>query len=312
MKITTDTIFQVSGAMLICAVAIALCFGLLSGSMQIAPLVLVVALVHLLPAALLFSLLAWLNRINLFSCVASGVLIASVPAGILTFPMSISGSSFNAWSGGRPTVVNGMPTLAGWIDYVQLLGVFGAIGAAAGGLFWLLIKNRFVASSSDKNRSVRNSEESSFSSWWMPIIAALMIAGVFISPSMTKDRSCHNVLRDGRNFAAPSLNAELAISRDEWRDLEAFYEQFATSNGLDFKSVIDHFDGSVSTLYLSMCSEPGLVIKSNKQHWEHLGGGPVPDRGVSVTIFSLEEEIDWIPISRRLFSALEQRWPGQI
>jgi len=312
MKIDAAAVLRVAGALLMSAVAVAIVLSSIFGSLRMAPIVLMVALVHLVPAAILFCLLAWLGRINLFSCIASGALFAAVPIGIWTFPLSFSDSSFNAWSGGRQTVIDGVPTLAGWLDYGQFLLLFIGIGAVAGVFFWFLIKHRFSANSPDTFQSDRKSKGQSFSSWWMPIISMLMIAGVFLSPALTKDRSCHNLFRDGRTSASPSLTGELIITKDEWRDLERFYGQFAQAHDLNFKGDLDDSDEVVSTLSLSMCSEPGLVIKSNKQHWAHLGGGPVPGRGVSVAVFSLNEEIDWIPISRRLFSALDHRWPGQI
>ncbi len=310
MKIDAAAVLRVAGALLMSAVAIAIVLSIFSGSLRLAPLVLMVALVHLFPAAILFCLLAWLGRISLVSCIASGALVAAVPIGIWTFPLSFSDSSFNAWSEAVRRLSTGFRRLR----MARLWSVPPFLYRDRRNCWSLfLVSGRSLQAEMPIDLEIRkDASEGSFPSWLLPVFSALLIAGIVISPILTRDRSCHNVLRDGRTSASPALNAELTVSRDEWRNLESLYKRFALENGLEFRGSIDERPDVVSVLSLSMCSEPGFVIWSHKQHWHSRGGGPVPGRGVSVAVFLLEPEIEWIPLGQKFIEELSDHWPGQV
>jgi len=294
---------------------IAVAFGVISRSSQVATIVLAVALAHLVPAALLYGLLAWRKNVNLISCLVSGFLIGALPIGFWTFPLRYPDLKTNAWVGGTQTMADGVPTLAGWLQYGGLLLFFGSIGLIGGLIFWKFVRKHHLGPDGRLNVAEHRSQSEKpvlFSWAVLPLCAVLLVGGVFLIPVIKKDRSCHNLFRDGRNHASPELGIDLAISKDSWEDLRRFFEDFSSKNNLDFRGSIDDSHSSVSVLSLSMCKEPGFSVRSNEQYWTHRGGGPIPGRGTSIAVFSLHEDINWIPIARKLVDALDEQWPSKV
>lgn len=78
----------------------------------------------------LFLILRSTRRVGITSCAVGGFLVGAVPLGVLTLTSMIGLQS--ASTDGKPTVINGVPTLAGWIEYVQGVGFFGLVGIAGG------------------------------------------------------------------------------------------------------------------------------------------------------------------------------------
>jgi hypothetical protein len=81
--------------------------------LTLARTIFIVAVVHVLVLGLpLFRVLCSMGRVGVTSCALGGMLIGALPFGILAlFSMTHLQS---ASSGGRPTVINGVPTSAGW------------------------------------------------------------------------------------------------------------------------------------------------------------------------------------------------------
>lgn len=66
----------------------------------------------------------------------AGFLLAAIPFGLLTFPhLTPNPGEFMAVEGVK-LVVDGVPTLAGWIDYLESVVLFGACGTLASAVFW--------------------------------------------------------------------------------------------------------------------------------------------------------------------------------
>ncbi|TVQ35825.1 MAG: hypothetical protein EA370_08975 [Wenzhouxiangella sp.] len=292
----------VGSALLMSAGLIALVFGAFSRSAQMAALVLVIALIHLVPAAILYVALAWRNKVTVWACLLSGFLIGMLPIGIVTFPLLDRSSTTNAWVGGTQTVVDGVPTLAGWIQYGQMLLFFGAIGVAAGFVFWRLVG----ATPTSNSRSFRLPTTVLLS------VGVVLIGGLLMLPTLIRDRSCHNVLRDGRTSASPVMVIDLSLKRGEWPELKQFFQRFAGMSGLDYRGSIDDSGGAVSVLSLSLCTEPDFTIGVNEQYWHHRGGGIIPGRGLSIAIFSLDEGFEWKPIAESLILEMNETWPTRV
>ncbi len=85
-------------------------------------------------------LLKQIKRVTWCSTVVSGFLIAATPIAIFLWPYGSPGSS--ASSNGVDTMINGVPTLAGWLDYLQAVIFFGGFGLASAFVFWLLSPNK--------------------------------------------------------------------------------------------------------------------------------------------------------------------------
>lgn len=89
-----------------------------------------------LPTALLYRRLKWASPEK---TLAGGFLIGAIPVGIYLWPVDPT-SRVNAWSGSVQTTIDGMPTGAGWVEYLQLLGGFGCLGMIGALAFWLTLK----------------------------------------------------------------------------------------------------------------------------------------------------------------------------
>jgi hypothetical protein len=87
-----------------------------------------------LPVALVYRRLRWTR---LYAAIAGGFFIGSTPAGVMFWPYDSSGQGASV--DGVPTIINGMPTPAGWLQYLELLGTLGAFGAEGGFVFWFVL-----------------------------------------------------------------------------------------------------------------------------------------------------------------------------
>ena len=114
----------------------ALLVGVLSASVEVVTPAFVIALGHAFILGLPLLGIFWRKRwINAFLATLSGFAIGATGIAILTWPLWYQGPT--AWTGGVQTIVDGVPTLAGWLEYLQAVVTFGAFGAAGGFMFWL-------------------------------------------------------------------------------------------------------------------------------------------------------------------------------
>jgi hypothetical protein len=143
-KFRIQRVASVAAAFLFAALATALVMAALWHAAKIAPLVFAftfaIALYHGvffgLPLFLVFRLKGW---INVISCVVSGFAVGAVPAGVLTWPIQHPELRMSASVDGVPTIINGVITAAGWVNYVKPLIYFGSFGALGGFAFWVAL-----------------------------------------------------------------------------------------------------------------------------------------------------------------------------
>jgi hypothetical protein len=106
------------------------------------PVVLVTAAHAVVLGVPAFLLLWYLKRINWFSTTIAGFVLGCIPVGVFAWPLRYAspGSSSAHWSGGHmvQTMVNGVPTFAGWLSWARLVGFFGLLGACGGLAFWFV------------------------------------------------------------------------------------------------------------------------------------------------------------------------------
>lgn len=100
---------------------------------------LVVTIVHALvlglPAVLLFHYKRWSNTA---ATVAVGFVIGALPVGILVWPLR-PGSGISTSGSSGPTVIDGIPTWAGWLEYLVVAGGAGLLGALGALVLWVTL-----------------------------------------------------------------------------------------------------------------------------------------------------------------------------
>lgn len=82
------------------------------------------------------------NVIYWWSSIFAGFILGCIPIGIWTWPLKYPElkTSSSHWDGEKmvQTMIDGVPTMAGWVSYmsgVSFMGLFGAIGGLS---FWLI------------------------------------------------------------------------------------------------------------------------------------------------------------------------------
>lgn len=90
-----------------------------------------------------YFVLLWLKLIRWWSTLGAGFILASVPMAIFTWPLKYPELRTTASVNGVHTMIDGVPTMAGWVQFSQgvlFLGVCGLIAALA---FWLAAPKKF-------------------------------------------------------------------------------------------------------------------------------------------------------------------------
>lgn len=110
-------------------------------ALRLALYVLLIAFAHVLllglPAVLL---MARARAITWAATVLVGFLIGALPTALWSFPLwrIERGLTASDWNGHVmvQTIVNGVPTWAGWLQYLRLASLAGAFGAIGGIAYW--------------------------------------------------------------------------------------------------------------------------------------------------------------------------------
>jgi hypothetical protein len=99
--------------------------------------VLVVAAAHVLLLGLpIYALLYRLNRVHWWSLTAFGFVAGSVPFGAFSWPLWNASPGASSQENGVWTMIDGIPTVDGWIQFGKGLIWFGALGAIGAFSFW--------------------------------------------------------------------------------------------------------------------------------------------------------------------------------
>jgi hypothetical protein len=269
--------------------------ALFVGTFGLVPVSYTVVLAHALVLGLPIFLVFWWERwVNLFTCTCGGFLVAAASGILPTWPIGPKGSSSSAR--GVPLVVDGVPTLAGWIEYLQVLIFLGFFGAIAGIVFWaiLLASGALAPADNGTDRSQRRRATS------LGVVAVLITGTLMAIPNavwerltrLAADQSCHNVLRD-RDSISPQMSIDLQIAPEDAPKLTQVIQDFAASNKLQYR------DASVPThSHVSLCNERGLTIKL--------------DRLASLSVFELQPGSGWQQTTKELIDRIETLWPGKL
>lgn len=281
-----------------------------SEGLVLAELTYVVALAHALVLGLPgFFLLRSKGRVGIVSCGCAGFLIGAGPFGALGF-LSMLGMQ-NASSGGKQTVVNHVPTLAGWIEYASAVGFAGLLGLVGGVTFGGVIRWCGVRSqAANRDQGVPRTLP-----WRSPIVCSLAIlltGAVFGLPHFVRDTSCHNLFRDGRTSIGPQLGADMNLTTDDWTRLRQIFIEFGRANGLAFRGDEQIRDGRLMWRTLGLCNEAGVTIVVTDKPWLTDIHSPLANRGMELDIFELKQGSNWQPLAHDLLDKLEVRWSGRL
>jgi hypothetical protein len=249
-----------------------------------------------LPVALFYRARRWTR---LSATLVGAFLIGAIPFGILT--VSVNGIRW---------IIDDVRTLADWLDYLGSLAAFGALGASGGLVFWLTLKSCGVLAASDHEGAAPTPGARRIAAA-LTALATMASVAVAALPSVTMDRSCHNVFRDGRRSVPSSLNIDLDIAMEEWPAVTTVLENFAASHGMLFRDSSSSRP-QVKVLGLSACTEQ-VVIDVIDQRWASRNYAPLlAGRGVPVWIYDLADGNEWRPLARELVAALDSQWPGKV
>ena len=243
--------------------------------------------------------------------IASAFLVGAIPVGILTWPLNFPSLKGTASINAVMTIVDGVPTLAGWLAYLEGLGTFGAFGATGGLAFWLTLKFSGVLAPSPVETFVLDHRQARVGIA-LASVAVIASASIAAIPGITKDRSCHNMFRDGRRSVAPKIRIDLDADLEAWPSLTTLLEEFGPAHGMTFRnSTVSKPD--VRVLGLSACNELGLVITADEQRWASRNfASLIAGQGVLIGVFDLNDGSGWQSLASDLIAALESEWPGKV
>tara|TARA_R110002096_G_scaffold252675_1_gene445550 strand:+ start:340 stop:1302 length:963 start_codon:yes stop_codon:yes gene_type:complete len=297
-------IMQTASALVFSALVPALIFSALSANFKLFSAAFIVALGH----SILLGLPCYLaikrkSQLNWIISMSFGFVIGWIPMALFMWPYS-PGENFNSWIGETQTIVNGIPTALGWIEYFKSTVVYGILGATGGLFFWLTLS--FYS-------KLLNNQGKRFLTYLIPLFALIICVAIYAFPSITADRSCHNPLREGGTSISPKVGVDVDIPYEEWPVLIELFSNFALNNNLEFKNSSENRPGSVRSLYLSICHESGFVISIVEQRWPHNNyANMIPGRGIGISTYEMGKNTSWKEVKNNLLYEIQNQWPGKI
>jgi hypothetical protein len=272
-----------------------------------------VALVHAVVLGLpLFLLLRSKSCVGFVACALGGFVVGAVGPAVLGLLGLFGGGSYNAWSGGRATVVNGVPTLLGWAEYAQSVGFIGLIGLAGGLTFWLVMRlsgqippgPRVTETPPELSRAV---------SWTVATTAISSTCAVLLLPNIVVDNSCHNLFRDGRSSIGPQIYANLNLTAEDWPALTQIFTDFAAAHSLSLRRDQKIRRGQLMWRTLDLCNEAGVKIEITDMTWlDGMPRLPAGIKGAKLNILEFKADSDWKPLAHELVDKISTTWPGKI
>jgi hypothetical protein len=254
------------------------------------------ALVLGLPCVLL---LRAKDRLGIVSCAIAGFLVGAVPLG--AFALTSMFVTHSASIDGTSTVVNGVPTLAGWIHYAHTVGVLGLFGLAGGLTFWAVSYMSGLGTGRQAASRIR--------SWSIGSLAVILTGAILVLPTVVRDNSCHNLFRDGRTSIGSQISADIKLPAEEWAKLEGMFLAFGSTHALSFRRDESIRHGTLMWRSLSLCNEAGVIIYADHQLWLARTNSPLADRGIHLSVFELKPGSEWERFARDLIANIDTAWP---
>jgi hypothetical protein len=256
----------------------------------------------------LFLFLRSFTSVGILWCAAGGFLTGAVPSAVLGL-FALFGMQ-NASSGGKATVVNGIPTLAGWLEYLQSVGLIGLFGLAGGIVFWGVMRlsgPHLAAAGDERSLSSRFRK----ASWLIAAISIISVSAIFVLPRTVKDNTCHNLFRDGRHSIGPQIFAKLQLNPDDWQALTQMLTDFGAEHSLAFRRDEKIQQGVLMWRNLSLCSESGVTIKIAEQPWLDRTSVEERAKGIRFEVFEWKAGSPWPSLANDLLDKIATAWPDK-
>jgi hypothetical protein len=234
------------------------------------------------------------NDTPIVAAVMGFVIGGAIPA-ILIFAGS---GADQASVGDTPTIINGSFTLAGWLQSLGLVGLFGLVGVGGALVFWLIVRR----SKSGGAANAESAPSRPLPTTLLSVTAAGVIAAAFAVPYVTADRSCHNPLRGGGTSIGEVASFDLGVGFDQWRNVEKEVDDFRRSGDWSVRNDV-RTDESFPWLQISLCKEPGTDIFVQ---------GFADLNVVSFGVYQPQGGSTWQPHFRALYERVSARWPTKI
>jgi hypothetical protein len=191
-----------------------------------------------------------------------------------------------------------------WLELLEVLAVSGGLGASGALAFWLTLRvtGNLDLDGPPMRLSVLRGAWSAAGLAGSAVIASSV---VFAIPIIIKDRSCHNIFRDGRTSIGPTVTIDLDISATDRPKLTSVIEEFGKEHEMAFRNWSDDYPSDYGDDFqISLCNEEGLVIEASDDRGT--------DRGFPITIFVLSAETAWQTQMHDLIVALDAQWPEKV
>jgi hypothetical protein len=273
----------------------------------------IVALAHAVVLGLpLFLFLRSKSRIGIIACALGGFAVGALGPSVLELLGMLGGGSYNAWIGGRATVVNGVPTLAGWAEFALNVGITGLIGLAGGLAFWLTMRLSGQIPAGPKAAEAPTGISSAISR----TIAATAISStcaVLLLPRIIKDNSCHNLFRDGRQSSHLQIYADVALTHEDWPVLTQTFTDFAAAHSLSLRGDQEIRRGEILWRSLDLCNEAGVSINILDNLWlDRSHNAPARIKGIKLRVEEFKAGSDWNLLTHGLVDKINATWPEKI
>lgn len=236
------------------------------------------------------------GKVSARHALITGFLVGAILPAVLVL---LGPAADQASSGGYDTVVNGRYTAYGWLQNLLMVTFFGVVGSIGGVIFWALARGR-------RGYSERPDEGgmglSATGALVRVSLALLVVAAAFIIPQATKDRSCHNTMRDGRTSIGPVARFNLNVGHEEWEAVAAEVHWVARQGGWSILSEVRPYD-DFKWFQMSLCREPGTnILIIGHDEWKE----------VSFSVFQPQGGTSWREPFTELYLHIQRGWPGKI
>ena len=84
-----------------------------------------------------YVVLRWRSALRWWIALLSGFVLGAVPVGVLSWPLHLSIMKSTETVNGIMAIIDRVPTVAGWLEYLGVIAIFGGCGALSAATFWV-------------------------------------------------------------------------------------------------------------------------------------------------------------------------------